>query len=243
MLLLDTSYWRIQHFPHKGKGVVAHKQIAPGTIIGDYLGKIIPIDKDDESHGLYSMWYGTKALIFPDRHTPGIHFMNYSCMPNCGMYPYKDHMLFAAIRTIFPGEELTVCYYLLPEKSDTEVHICNCGTPLCRGTMYVSKSKFDAFERVEKTMRGDYFYHQMTAIGKQLLPFPDYPKDFPDMPIHDLYGSLTEKPLTNSDEVLPMLPRMRSLIRESGKRILFPKLGFTVLGIADSQYIIIPLSK
>lgn len=227
----------------KGRGVIARKKISPGTIIGDYLGIIIPIDKDDESHGLYSMWYGTKALIFPDRHTPGIHFMNYSCMPNCGMYPYKDHMLFASIRTIFPGEELTVCYYLLPEKSDTEVHICSCGTPLCRGTMYVSQSKFDAFERVEKKMRGDYFYHQTTPIGKQLLPFPDYPKDIADVPIHDLCGSLTEKSLEFSDKTLPSPSQMRAYIRESGKRITFTNFGFTVIGVVDSQYIITPLSK
>lgn len=243
MILLDPSSWRIREFPHKGRGVIARKTISPGTVIGDYLGKIISIEKDDEAHGLYSMWYGGSALIFPDRHTVGVHFMNYSCMPNCGMYPYKDHMLFVAIRSIFPEEELTVNYYLLPEKTDTAVHICHCHAPICRGSMYVSKSKFDAFESIEEKMRGDYFYHQSTPIGKQLLPFSDYPEIVEDMPVHDLYGSLTEKPMEYPDRTLPQPLRMRSYIRESGKQITFTKLGITVLGVADSRYIVTPLAS
>jgi len=41
MFLISDDYWQIQKTKEKGYGVFAKKEIKKGTIIGDYLGKVI----------------------------------------------------------------------------------------------------------------------------------------------------------------------------------------------------------
>src|SRR5579871_5079449 len=121
MFLLSPDYWEIKKTKNKGKGVFAKKNIIAGTIIGDYLGKIIRKDdeeKYEDKYGFYAMYYHGRATIFPEVKQPGIHLINHSCMPNCYMYTYQGHTLYFALRRIFAGEELTVSYLVSPLDDD-----------------------------------------------------------------------------------------------------------------------------
>ena len=61
---------------------------APGTLIGDYLGLLIPNEKEDEyetGRDLYLMYYDERVSIWPDQTQPGVHIVNHSCEPNAGI--------------------------------------------------------------------------------------------------------------------------------------------------------------
>src|ERR1700687_1155673 len=103
MFLLPREFWEIKKTKEKGLGVTARKKINKGTIIGDYLGKVIKTREYDFSkvkQELYLLYYSDQASIYPDLGEPGIHLINHSCAPNCWMYTYKGHTLFFAIRKI-----------------------------------------------------------------------------------------------------------------------------------------------
>lgn len=47
MFLINKSYWKIKKTKEKGFGIFAKKEIKSGTIISDYLGKIINVAEYD----------------------------------------------------------------------------------------------------------------------------------------------------------------------------------------------------
>ena len=108
MFLIPEDHWEVRCTKEKGKGIFAKKEIKAGTIIGDYLGKIIKTaeyDLDKDKKGLFLMYFTDRASIYPDLKKPGIHLLNHSCSPNCWIYTFKGHTLFFALRKIEPGEE------------------------------------------------------------------------------------------------------------------------------------------
>ena len=53
MFLLNTDYWEVKESEKKGRGVFVKKDITAGTVIGDYLGKIVSDDDETkENEGL-----------------------------------------------------------------------------------------------------------------------------------------------------------------------------------------------
>jgi len=155
MFLLDKSYYEIRDTKEKGKGVFAKKDIEAGTVIGDYLGKLIKFEDEEsyeDKYGLYSMYYNEKATIFADQKSIGIHLINHSCSANCGMFPYGLRCLYFSIRKIFKGEELTVHYGISAPKSRLEKNYpCSCKSINCIGTMHVSNNKYKLKDNGEKT--------------------------------------------------------------------------------------------
>ena len=62
----------------------------------------------------------------------GAEFINHSCDPNLYSMILRGHILYMSKRAIEPGEELTVDYRF---DADIEKVRCQCGSPLCRGTI------------------------------------------------------------------------------------------------------------
>src|SRR5687768_10758672 len=84
MFLLDASYWEVKTTKEKGRGVFAKKDIAPGIVIADYLGRVIKTAEEDtsEKDGLYLLYYHDYASIYPaDLEAEGFHLVNHSCVP------------------------------------------------------------------------------------------------------------------------------------------------------------------
>ena len=241
MFLLSKEYWEVGQTGKKGRGVFAQKDIDAGTIIGDYIGKIIresEEDNYDNGRHYYLMYYNDHASIYPKPRTAGVHLINHSCTPNTWMYTYKGHTLYFAIRHIFAGEELTVSYALSSEDSDCKpcAHLCHCKSSMCTGTMHLTKEryeKWEAFDRqVDKKTR-----KRPVTFGTDLPLLSSYPKDIPDNTIYTLFGSMYHESLELEDKEVPPMQELRAKIRQTGRTLAFPNLNLYILGILDNHIV------
>ena len=164
MFLISEDFWEVRKTENRGLGVFAKKEIAKGTIISDYLGKVIKyidFDLELDKHGLYLMYYSDEFGIYPDLTKPGPHLINHTCEPNCWIYVYRGHTLFYALRDIKVNEEITINYLLSPD----DTHLCLCGSKNCTGFMHPSRTS-----RVESKAR-----RAKVIVGENLAPLKTYP--------------------------------------------------------------------
>lgn len=245
MFLLPDSYYTVKKTKYKGRGVFAAKDIEASSVIGDYLGKIIKKDSNDEiKDGLYDMAGGTKYDVLANPKIKGVHFINHSCANNCDVYPYKGHMLFFALRKIFKGEELSFNYWLYApdEKTTTcDTHACYCESRICLGTMHHAAGNFDAWEDFVKKEFGVAYTKLPGKYGEQLPPLETYPvsvdlnkKNSYD---YDIFGSEAKPAEMYSDAALPTTIELKKRIRETGKHLSFSKLHVTIYGIRDAMLV------
>lgn len=218
------------------------KKIEAGTVLGDYLGKLIrPSEEDayERKYGLYGYYYNDKATIYPDVKAVGMQLVNHSCMPNCAFFPYHGHSLYYAIRTIFPGEELTIQYFLNAVKEgEDDYYICHCKSPFCRGTMCNhNSSKDQEVLKFIKSRQGKYLNIMEVPFGYDLPRLKKYPEKIGDYSIYDLFGNWQQVPLICFDKIIPTVKELRQRIRASGRILRFKKLKMDVWGIADNLII------
>jgi len=67
MFLISNDYYKIKNTKNKGRGVFAKKGIKTKTIVGEYTGEKIEIEKYDlekDKEGLYLM-LGMRCIIYP----------------------------------------------------------------------------------------------------------------------------------------------------------------------------------
>jgi hypothetical protein len=247
MFLIPASSYRIKTTKHKGRGVFAMRDLPTGTVIGDYLGTIIrPYTNDEKKNGLYDMQGGLHYDIMGDRTKIGIPLINHACANNCELYPYRGgHVLYVALRKIFKGEELTVNYGIgVQDEKDIpcSLHVCRCGSKICTGTMHTAEDNFEAWyrhwESLLKKNFGAWYGKVPGKYGAQLAPLGSYP-DFIDVQKVKLYdpsifGSEMLPVAVYKDEVLPRLPELKKLIRETGRRLSFPKLHLVIDGVRSN---------
>ena len=179
MFLLKKYYWEVKETKSKGRGVFARKPISAGTLIGDYVGKLVhlkDVDFDKEKGNLYLMYYNDTTGIYPSLRKPGIHLLNHSCSPNCWIIKFKRHTLVFALKNIKKREELTISY-LLPPKNICKPcpHICHCQSKRCTKTMHLTEGgykKWQDFQDKEKKKE------DLIRIknGNKLKPLLNYPK-------------------------------------------------------------------
>jgi SET domain-containing protein len=187
MFLLPKNYLEVKLTTEKGYGVFARKKISAGTVISDYLGKMINIAEynlENDKKGLYLMYYSDQISIYPNLSKPGPHLLNHSCCPNCWIYIYKGHTLFIAIKDIFIHDELTISYLLSPDEGTCTpcTHICKCESKNCTGTMHLTKNKY---EKWQLFLEGKKNTNKTSkSFGNNLHPLLSYPKK---LPIHSIY--------------------------------------------------------
>jgi hypothetical protein len=234
MFVISEDFFEIKPvFQGKGRGVFAIKEIAAGTVIGDYLGKIIhPDDEPKESEPMYTMYFSDEATILPDPQDPGVHIINHSCMPNLEAYTHEEHILYFALRRIFPGEELTIDYNLDPPDAECNpcTHACMCGAPMCRGSWHVSAQSMAKWEQSTHTHSHEHVPLPV-AYGENLPPLSSYPSHVEDDVDYPMYGSLQEKPQQFDDQEFPTAQEIRQRIRKTGKQLLLPKFHTVIYGI------------
>ena len=193
MFLLKDDCWQIKKTKGKGYGVFAKKEIKTGTVIGDYLGKVINIaeyDLNNDKKGLYLMYFTDQASIYPNLQKPGIHLLNHSCRPNCWIYTYRGHTLFFALIKIEPDEELTISYLLSPKDETCKpcTHTCKCGSKFCTGTMHLSKDKYERWQKFQNEEKKKTKTAKV-VFGKNLPKLASYPKKIPNNPIYAMICS------------------------------------------------------
>ncbi len=178
MILLPDEFWEIKSTKNKGRGIFARKNISEGTVIGDYVGKIMrPEEAIVDENNLYLMYYHDRAVVSPDLENPGVHLLNNSCDPNSWIYIYKGHTLAFARRKIAKGEELTIPYLLPPVNQFCNpcLHVCRCGNLNCTGTMHTSKEKYDKWRKLTDKQSMET-KRERIRYGKELKILSDYPK-------------------------------------------------------------------
>lgn len=181
MILLPSNSWQIKKTKNKGLGLFAKKNIIKGTLIGDYLGKILhPQDAIVDEQNFYLMYYHDHAVISPDLKKPGVHLINNACIPNAFFYIYKGHTLAFARRAIKKGEEITIPYLLPPIDNFCNPcpHICICKDLKCTKSMHLATDKYKEWKKfssifAKKTKR------ERVIFGKDLPPLLNYPKIIP----------------------------------------------------------------
>lgn len=241
MFLIPDDYWEVKAAKDKGKGVFAKKNINPGVVIGDYIGKVVKTAEEniwEKDIGLYLMYYHNQASIYPDRSQNGIHLLNHSCTPNCWMYTYKGHTLFFTLRQIFTGEELTISYLLSPKDEYCRpcTHICKCGSNVCSGNMHLSETRYKKWAEFH-SLEEKRTEKSRIRYGKTLPKLMSYPKNIPDNPIYSLFGSSQESPKVLKNGFIPSMSEIRKLIRETGRIIYIPSLKLKIIGVVEDKIV------
>ncbi len=193
MFLIPNEFWEIKTTKEKGLGVFTCQEIQKGTIIGDYLGKVIKTIEYDfkkDTKNLYLMYFSDTASIYPNLTKSGIHLINHSCSPNCFIYTYRGHTLFFAFKKIKKGEELTISYLLSPKgKCNPCWHICKCRNKNCIKTMHLPEDKYQRWQEFQKkqekrTKKSRIIY------GHDLPKLKSYPAILPSDPIYKVITDL-----------------------------------------------------
>lgn len=158
MFIISEDYYQIKVTKNKGKGVIAKKSITAKTIIGEYTGTKIEIEKYDlekDKDGLYLMFLDDKYAIYPDLNSKDLHLINHSCEPNCWILNHNAHVYFFALRDIKKGEELTISYLLPPKDKtcDPCTHNCYCGSKKCTGTMHQTVEQFKNWQKFQESLK------------------------------------------------------------------------------------------
>ncbi len=249
MFLIPKDAYQVRKTKKKGRGVFALKHIPAGTIVGDYLGRVVndsEAGKLEEKYGqgCYSFeYFGEDISIFPvDLKAPGVHLINHSCGANCSVYDLEGHNIYFALRHIFPGEEITFDYEFDPE-STGKVSYCFCDSPFCRGTMYaridkipLKKANLKKKKEVKKTKKEKFHIYKVGEILPLLEKYPKEIKD--DHTKYNIFANLEVPALINPGSKLPALKVIREIIRLSGRRLKFPDINMTILAVVDDHLVV-----
>src|SRR5687767_3046247 len=219
MFLIPESWYVVRRSP-TGRGVFARRQLPAGTVLGDYLGRIESREKATAS-SLYTMMLRRDRFVEPDPDEPGVHLVNHSCEPNAGIYPHRGHVLVVCTRRVFPGEELRFDYWCSPP-GDEPWPVCRCGSELCRSTFVLPPDKDERTIQLFLGPRWAGARIRLT-VGEMLKPLPRYPRRASDLGVYDVFGSPKAPPLDDPSRELPPRRTLRARIRESGRRIRYPR--------------------
>jgi len=115
--------------PHKGRGLFTLEQIATGTKVLTFQGRVL--NTDELTDDLLAMQIGTDLWLCSDGSLAD-DCVNHSCDPNCG-FPAGDLELHA-LRDIQAGEEITWDYSTSISEPGWTME-CRCGSATCRGTI------------------------------------------------------------------------------------------------------------
>lgn len=226
----------------KGRGVFATAEIPAGTVIGDYLGTVLRPDETLLEDAIYEVWYSDLAVLSPDTSVNDMYLLNHSCEANCGLADKERHTLVSALRTIFPGEELSYTYMIGPKTDDAADRRCYCGSSHCKGTLYNDPLHYAAWETWMESIQSTLPEEPPVPYGEMLPPLSAYPGTLPDLEIYSLYGSRTHSPLFLHSPTLPSALEIRNIIRETGRMIDFPACHCRVEGVLFSgQLITVPV--
>ena len=122
-------------------GVYAEQRIPPKRKVIEYTGeRLNRREAKRRGEGKFTYLFALDNYWTLDGAVggSGAEIINHSCEPNLVTRIIKGHILYVSLRTIEPGEELTVDYHLDWQKPTTP---CHCGTPACRGTLEIRKPR------------------------------------------------------------------------------------------------------
>jgi hypothetical protein len=114
-----------------GNGLFATERIEAGKCLGKVAGKLLRMDEVTEEQACYVMELGEDKVLYP--FSP-FRNLNHSCHPNAELAYCEDEMYVDVIRTILPGQQITIDYGW----SHEDAIPCQCGSRRCRGWIVVA---------------------------------------------------------------------------------------------------------
>ncbi|POS75039.1 set-domain histone methyltransferase-5 [Diaporthe helianthi] len=97
-----------------GFGVFAREDIPRGTMIGEYIGRLLPHDPDYSAQSAYVYTIGRRAECDAEQYCNITHFINHNCIcntdPISAMYGKREVVALKTNRDIAAGEEITIDY-------------------------------------------------------------------------------------------------------------------------------------
>ena len=131
----ETEALMIQRSPINGLGCFARKRLPSRKKIGEFVGEKISA-REARSRvargGKISICeIDQRWSIDASRSGNPTAFINHSCVPNSFARIAFGRIYFFALRSIVPGEEITLDY----TPSQHPGRRCMCGLPQCRGVM------------------------------------------------------------------------------------------------------------
>lgn len=122
-----------------GRGVFAAEEIPAKRKVIEYTGEVISASEAndrDTSVVTYLFTLSRRRVVDGSVGGSGAEYVNHSCEPNLFVRIIKGHILYMSRRRIPIGEELTVDYRF---SANVAVVPCNCGSPVCRGTINLKR--------------------------------------------------------------------------------------------------------
>jgi uncharacterized protein len=117
--------FRIDKVPY-GNGLFATERIVAGTCLGRVPGRVLHMDQVTEEQTYYVIDLGGDKVLYP--FSP-FRNLNHSCNPNAELSYAGEKMYVDVIRTILPGQQITIDYAW----SCDDAIPCECGSKNCRG--------------------------------------------------------------------------------------------------------------
>lgn len=138
--------FRIDKTPY-GNGLFATERIEAGTCLGGVSGKVLRMDEATEEQSCYLIDMGGDKVLYP--YSP-FRNLNHSCNPNAQLShcEEKDKMYVDVIRTILPGQQITIDYGWAHE----EAIPCECGSRRCRGWIVAADELHLLHSRMQKSI-------------------------------------------------------------------------------------------
>jgi uncharacterized protein len=109
-----------------GNGLFATERIEVGKCLGRVPGRVLRMDQVTEEQTPYLIDFGDDKVLYP--FSP-FRNLNHSCSPNAELSYDEDKMYVDVIRTILPGQQITIDYGWHHQDAIP----CECGSRNCRG--------------------------------------------------------------------------------------------------------------
>ena len=137
------------------RGLCASKDIKEGTIIINYIGKIISKKETEKNtkfnneKDIYLFNLNNRYDLDGDFKFNTARLINHSCDPNCEVEGVGLKLWISAIKNIKKGEELTYDYGFSYDK-DYKQFPCKCGKQNCAGYIVRSGSRWRIKRKFKK---------------------------------------------------------------------------------------------
>ena len=152
-----------------GKAVIAREPIGPGEVIAVWSGRIVTgqdlgaLPPEIRMHTVQVEEDLYLASLRPDE---APDYINHSCDPNAGL---DGQIAIVAMRTIHPGEEVTIDYAMC-DGSPYDEFDCACGAPNCRGRVTGEDWRDPVLWERYRGYFSPYLQRRIAALQRELAP-------------------------------------------------------------------------
>jgi hypothetical protein len=152
-----------------GKAVIARELIEPGEVVAVWSGRIIS-GKELEALApeirMHTVQVEEDLYLASLRPDEAPDYINHSCDPNAGL---DGQITLVAMRTIHPGEEVTIDYAMC-DGSPYDEFDCACGAATCRGRVTGDDWRDPVLWERYRDHFSPYLQRRIAALQRELGP-------------------------------------------------------------------------